>query len=368
MVWPRMFFGPPPPLPPEPPAVMEPAGEAQPPDLPPGPERLEEGAVEISWDAPGSCPGVADLHQQIGRYLARESIGGDALTVTGKVVHSDGDWRLSLSLARPTETSFRELAADDCALLTRAAALVVAVHVDAVGAGHGVRVLETPLVPPTEPQPPPIEVEPDAPPPESSVDRRPPEETLERRRRPPLRRPPRFGLLRLAGSGGVGDLPGFLRDLSLTGGAQLRAWRIEAEVSYAPPRSASHPTNENISGSFQAVGGTVRGCWVSVFERFEIPLCAGLRSRGIRGIGRDGVGVPAAGWNSSVALAFAPSVIWSPVPQVGLFGGLGVYVGLRKPGFGVGTEPQPLFSVSAVSALISIGVETKFFSRKLPSR
>lgn len=362
-----MFFGPPQ-LPPEPPAVVEPAGEAQPPQLPPGPQRLEEGEVEISWDAPGTCPGVADLHQQIGRYLARDSIGGEALAVTGTVAERDGNWHLSLSLARPTETSFRELAADDCMLLTRAAALVVAVHVDAVSAGHGVQILETPVVPPAAPTPPPpVETEPE-PPPESSARRRPPEPTLERRRRPPLRRPPTFGLLRLAGSGGAGDLPGFLRDISLTGGAQLRAWRIEAEINYAPPRVAVHPTNDAVSGSFQAIGGTLRGCWVSVFERFEIPLCAGLRSRGIRGIGRDGIDAPTPGWNPSVALAFSPGVIWSPIPQVGLFGGLGVYVGLRKPGFGVGTEPDPLFAVSAVSALVSIGVETKFFSRKLTSR
>lgn len=372
MVPPRMLFGPPV-LPPDPPRATAAVQSEQPTE----PLQLVQGQIvhetlTLRWDGPTICPRVADFETLVSGYLAERKRPAQTLEVEGQVRRGPVGWHLSLSLAKPGKTTFRELDAGDCELLTRGAALLVAVHVDAVGATtrvaqlEGARedavTLETELTPVVLEPP----ETPDTGPPQTGVLRILTPPVVRQRRLPILKRASNFGLLRLTGTGAVGALPGFLQDFGLTGGVQLGAWRIEGELDYSPSRSVAHPDNTLVSGNFQALDSTLRGCWVPYFERIDIPLCAGVRVGGIRGVGAQGVDEPQPNWAPWGALALEPGVTWSASPNFALFGSLGLLVALRRPAFEVGSSEGRIYGRPAVSALISFGFEVRIFSRKNP--
>ncbi|MEM6295191.1 MAG: hypothetical protein AAGA54_28225, partial [Myxococcota bacterium] len=181
------------------------------------------------------------------------------------------------------------------------------------------------------------------------------------RRRPPPRRPSRAGLLRLVANAGVGERPGFFGGIGLAGGFQLRTFRFELQADYTTPRIVVQPNDSSVSASFQAVHGTARACWVSGFERWEFPLCGGVRAGGLRGNARTGAERPEAAWSSSVSLAAEPSVVWSPIPELGIYGGLGLLVAMRRPSFAVGLDRDPIFTAAPIGLQLGLGVELKLF-------
>ncbi len=350
-----MPFGPPQ-LPPDPPAVVEPAE----------PDTATAGGLEFAWDAPAGCGTADTLATQVERYLAES--GAHALKIDAKAEPRNAGWHLSLSMARPGQTTVRELDAPSCEMLTKAAALVIAVHVDVVGTSQGVRELvQAPddFLALDDPLPPDPIGEAVAPTMESTpvpttvaVRSRRDEERLERRRRPPARRPDRAGVLRLVAHGGVGERPGFFGGVGLAGGYQLRTFRIEAQVDYAVPRVERQ---DAFAGSFQAVSATARGCWVSSFERWEFPLCGGFRAGGLRGIATRGSEDPVAAWSPWIGLAADAATIWSPIPDFGIYAGLGVLAAFRRPSFRIGLEGDSLYTSAPVGVQLNLGVELKLF-------
>lgn len=353
-----MPFGPPQ-LPPDPPAVVEPAAERE-------PDTTTVGGLEFGWSAPENCGSAEGLATQVERYLAES--GSHTLRIDATAEARDAGWHLSLSMARPGQTTVRELDAPSCEMLTKAAALVIAVHVDVVGTSQGVRELvQAPddFLAVEDPPPPSTNDEGVAPAIESSpvpstvaVRSRRPEDDRRARRRPPARRPSRAGVLRLVTHGGVGERPGFFGGVGLAGGYQLRTFRIEAQVDYAIPRVERRDT---IAGSFQSVHGVIRGCWVSSFERWEFPLCGGVRAGGLRGIATAGAAEPTAAWSPWVGLTGDAATVWSPIPDFGIFAGLGVMAALRRPSFRVGLEGDPLYTSAPVALQLNLGVELKLF-------
>ncbi len=355
-----MLLGPPE-LPPDPPAAVQvPATE---------PSTFAAGPLEIAWDAPAQCGTAENLDTQVRRYLAESP--DEPLHISGVVEQRPDRWHISLTLRRTGQTTVRELDAPSCEMLTKAVALVVAVHVDVVGTSQGVRELETPPVEPgsLDPELPEPEA-PDGPTAAPIIDDvGPPETDTVRttrpepppRRRPPRQRPEQAGLLRVVTHAGVGDRPGFFGGVGLVGGLQLRAFRAEAQLDYTVPRTAEQPDDDQISASFQGLHGTLRGCWVSRFERFEIPLCGGIRVGGLRGVARRGADEPEAGWSTWAGATVEPGVVYSPVPRFGIYGGLGVLIAFRRPSFTVGRAAGPIYTSSSIGAMVSFGVELKLF-------
>ena len=351
-----MPFGPPQ-LPPDPPAIVEPA--------PKEPDRATAGGLEFSWDAPQTCGSAQGLAEQVERYLADS--GTHALKIDAIAQPRDDAWHLSLSMARPGETTVRELDAPSCAMLTKAAALVIAVHVDVVGTSQGVRELvQAPddfLAVDEDPEPKPstedvTTAEVSSPVPTTVAVRTRRAQDRQARRRPPRRRPNQAGVLRLVSHGGIGERPGFFGGVGLAGGYQLRTFRIETQVDYAVPRVER---SEEVAGSFQSVHGTLRGCWVSGYERWEFPLCGGFRAGGIRGESTAGAETPRPAWSAWIGLAADAAAIWSPIPDFGIYGGLGVMTGLRRPSFRVGLDGDPLYTSAPVALQLNLGVELKLF-------
>lgn len=304
------------------------------------------------------------LAAQVERYLAGSQ--SHALSIDATAEPREGAWHLSLSLTRPGQTTVRQLDAPSCELLTKAAALVIAVHVDVVGTSQGVRELvQAPddfLALEDEP-----EAEPTGEGVAPSVDSSPVPETVairtrkeqrKARRRPPARRPNSAGILRLITHGGIGERPGFFGGVGLAGGYQLRSFRIEAQLDYAIPRVERV---DDIAGSFQAVLGSMRGCWVSGFERWEFPLCGGVRAGGLRGVATRGAVDPSAAWSPSVGLTAEGATVYSPIPDLGIYAGLGVLAALRRTSFRVGRDGGALYTSAPIGLQLSLGIELKLF-------
>ena len=355
-----MIFAPPELPPDEPPGVVDVqrpveilAGEG---------ETVVDGELTIQWVAPEKCPDAEAMVAAVDRYLAEESEPKAPVVVRGRIQPYGSDWRLDLVLERSGSRSRRSLEASSCELLGKGAALLVAVHVDAVGASAAVRALETPVGPDVKEGTPGDVVVREVDTPESVV-------TVREPAPPPAPAPlPVGGVLRFVLTGGVGHLPRFPHGFAFAGGVTLSQFRIEAQVDYAPPRQGVHPDNDAVSGQFQAVAATVRGCWAPTRGRFVFPLCLGVRGAGIQGEGRDGVSVPVAVWSPWGALALEPSVVFSPIPRLGIFGSVGALASFNRPGFRVGTS-DPVFRVSPISAVVTLGIEVNVSPRKaLPRR
>ena len=346
----------PPQLPPEPPAVVE-TRQA---------DTTTAGGLEFTWNAPDACGSAQALADQVERYLAQS--GAHALKIDAEAKPRDAGWHLSLSMARPGQTTVRELDAPSCEMLTKAAALVIAVHVDVVGTSQGVReLIQAPDDFLAIDEPPAADdesvatgptVQADTVPTTVAVRTRREDEARRARRRPPARKPTRAGLLRLVAHGGIGVRPGFAGGVGAGGGYQLRTFRIEAQLDYAVPRVERRG---DVAASFQALHGTVRACWVSSYERWEFPLCGGVRAGGLRGIATRGAEAPSAAWSPWVGLTGDASTIWSPIPDFGIYAGLGVLAGLRRPAFRVGLEGDPLYASAPVGVQLNLGVELKLF-------
>ncbi len=346
----------PPQLPPDPPAVTVPAA--------PEPDRTTAGGLDFSWAAPAGCSSAQELATLVERYLSKSE--SHALRIDATATPREDAWHLSLALTRPGQTTVRELDAPSCEMLTKAAALVIAVHVDVVGTSQGVRELvqapEDFLALEDEPEREPVG-EGVAPSVNSSsvpetVAVRTRREQREARRRPPARRPNSAGILRLITHGGVGERPGFFGGVGLAGGYQRRSFRIEAQVDYAVPRVERV---DDFAGSFQAVLGSMRGCWVSGFERWEFPLCGGIRAGGLRGIATQGALEPTAAWSPSVGLTAQGATVWSPIPDIGIYAGLGVLAALRRTSFRVGRDADALYTSAPIGLQVSFGIELKLF-------
>lgn len=351
----RVPFGPPQ-LPPDPPAITVPAA--------PEPDQATAGGLEFSWTAPAGCSSAQELAAQVDRYLSQSE--SHALNINATAEPREDAWHLSLSLTRPGETTVRELDAPSCDMLTKAAALVIAVHVDVVGTTQGVRELvqapEDFLAlegePGTEPTGEGVAPTVNTSPVPETVAIRTRREERNARRRPPARRPNSAGILRLITHGGVGERPGFFGGVGLAGGYQRRSFRIEAELDYAVPRVERV---DDVAGSFQAVLGSMRGCWVSSFERWEFPLCGGVRAGALRGIATRGAVQPSAAWSPAVGLTAEGATIWSPIPDLGLYAGLGVLAAIRRPSFRVGADGDALYTSAPIGLQLSFGIELKLF-------
>lgn len=224
-------------------------------------------APSVAWIAPASCPGGARLRGAIERRLGRP-LADDEVKLSGVVVDDGDAWSVTLQIAIGERSSTRTLTATDCGALTEAAALVVAVSLDAVQAAS---MLESPAPAPTPSTPPPPARAP-TPPVTDPVDA----PTDERSRTPPQIS------IGVAGGVGVGATPSVAAAVTMQTGVWWRRAAITLGGHWQSPRSAS------IAGGSVAVqmgAADVRGCGRFTRGRLDVPLCAGLEVGAMRGRG-----------------------------------------------------------------------------------
>lgn len=340
------------------------------PDVPEPPAALLE--MELSWTAPAPCPDRERIRQSVATLIDGrvELAEGVPVAVRGEVTAEPSGFRLELSLRTEAGLESRSLQAAQCGDLGTATALIVAttVYPQRVAASIERPSTMDPGAAPTpaEGAPPPVDPapigptdppsdrrrdSPDPPPTDSAL----PTHATDQRAAPRLR----IGLSVAAGPA-FGPVPRVGAQLQGAVSLLLGRARIHASVLHAFARSSAAPDEPGVSAAY--TGGGLAGCFAPNAGPVEVPLCGGVELGGLAGTG-EGPSVQIdearALW---VGLHVGAGVAWAPVPAFALTAQLATVLGLRRPGFHVGTSqgPQELFRAPSVGARGLFGVEIRF--------
>jgi hypothetical protein len=254
----------------------------------------------------------------------------------------------------------RRIEGADCQRLVDAAALIVAVAHDPVGAAQ---VVATSVVAPDAPQAGKRQeiakvVAPSDPVPEPG--RAPPRE-------PPVPPPPKFGgddleaLVRPEFGIGTGVLPSL--GFGVAGALGMRGrtlpWRAEMAGSYWLARTVTLGGDTTAGGRLWLGSGLLRGCYEPRRKRASFPVCAGVELGAIVGEGQGAVVRRRRDVQLWVGGLAGGGVTWAPIRRVAIVGRAELVLNLRRPGWhleGIGNVHR----VPPVGARGWVGVEIRF--------
>ncbi len=239
----------------------------------------EPAPVDLRWS--GVCDAPEAVRTRLDAELQTAEDASQWVDVQAKVdvTETEGGVKASVILTTETGETTRALSAANCGELQQAIALLLAIHVDPLGAET--REPE----PPPEPEP---EVEPEPKPePEASADPAippEPEPVVRTVRAPPAPPTPpadRGHAFLRAGVGiSAGILPNAAPVFGLAGGWTRRHLRLDARVSYVPPQV------DALDGgrvTYQAWDVGARGCGLLLPRFVTIPLCAVVGGGAVHG-------------------------------------------------------------------------------------
>lgn len=289
-------------------------------------------SVRTQWDTAPACVDADAIPSRIDA-LIRTPPKIPVFVSLGAVPEGEA-WTISMRMDGPVMRS-RTLRGRDCATLTEAVALVVAVQLDAVATASAVPLQRVTATDVRE------EPEPVRPPPKPALERPPPPGTATRTepKRPPAPPPRRrWGRPRpvqsitLGGELGIQPRHAGFAELS-TGLAGPRAqWLAAALLAVGPPGTAD--ALPSVGGRFLLITGLMRGCGVIGHDRFALPLCAGPELGDLRATG-TGLTSPRTVNTLWIALAGGARPLWRVGPRLEVGGLLELVVPLRRHRFAV---------------------------------
>lgn len=217
-------------------------------------------SVEVRWVGPAQCVDEGQLGTLVVE-LAGVPPSPLELSVTGS---ADTTWHVEVTY----EDTLRVVESEDCALLTEAVALIVAVRFDPI---RTARQLEpTPkLAPPVVlgPVPDPMPVKEPNFEPESI-----PEHAASRPQRTRTQSRPALSPTVVIGvAGSLGPLP--RGGVALRADAGLRRNALEVDLGAVATLGPESRARQGVTSSFRVFGGLVQACWVLESGRVSAPLC-----------------------------------------------------------------------------------------------
>jgi len=307
------------------------------PQVPPSPREVR---VALQWQAPPQCPSRDEVAGHISRFSdAVLTAPGDAsVQIDGVVTPTGRGYAVVVTVATATESSQRQLEADDCVLLGRAVGLVVAVALDPLVVAARVSTeAEASATPKPAPEPEPTLLAEPVPPPRGPA----PEPAQPQPPRPPSADgPPRAAGSRVEVGGrlglGVGGLilPGAGLGLLAAPFVGGRRFVGELALQYWVPRGEELSGTVDAGASFQLATAGLRACPVLAFDRWRVLPCAGIDGGAVIGAGR-GTSLAA---NERVASAWAAAIVQvgaevTLTPRLGLFAAFEGAIALTRPEF-----------------------------------
>lgn len=241
----------------------------------------------VQWTTSPGCPEGAVVRERVSELLA-PGPRPPTWRARGTIEQGADGYVLQLDIDVGAGREHRELRANDCALLTHAASLVIAVTVDAMATSATLDALRrTPAAPvsdPAKPRPPIVApLLPPAPSPEESATTTPPHLPPN----PPTDPTPPVGVsVGLLGGISAGITPGISGGLEGSLGVHVGRTRIVLAGYhwFASRVDLDGQTNAGIRSA--ASGGSLRGCHALSQGRVDIPLCGGIDLATIQGRGR----------------------------------------------------------------------------------
>lgn len=326
---------------------------------------VADNALELRWIAPAGCPEREQALAFVERLVPGVAPG---LLTEATIEAVAGGFRGTLALwADEARRTVRRLEADDCMVLARAMAVVIAVSMDPVGVAEG--------EPATVPESLPSRDEPES---DGTASGRARarrdasdvslEEGIElrgaaaRRSTGPL--PPRGGLeggIRLgAGVGGL-LLPAAGVGLSLAPFVGTPRVHVRAVAQYWAPQRVAFDSARDASAELQLVTAGARVCPQLGWGRVRIPLCAGVDAGAVlgRGTGRD-LANPRSARGPWLGAVLEPGVTVGVTSRVSLWLALEGVVSLYRPKFAVeGAAWAWTAGAGAVQGLFGVQVHAR---------
>jgi hypothetical protein len=319
-----------------------------------------DDGVSLQWTAPPECPDAEAVRAEARRRSRDETRPVEAI---GNVHKSGDEWVLELTL-KGTAVEQRTIRASSCAAIAEAAGLLIAVAADPTLDETPTEPvtpetpIEGPVVAPVEPPP----LPPDDPPRTIARDRpspRPPPA-------PPKRRTKPRALL------GVDAIGQFLRVLPAVAGFGVGGtigvmWpraRAELRGHYYLPSTSTYADAPDAGGRVDLWTIAPAGCWSPLLRSRQgsrssltLPLCTGVELGGMRG---RAIGVEDRGSATSlfVSITVDGSLVYSPIPRLGLRLGPQVAVVARRPRFHVRGRDQ-LFQAGPAAIRLVAGIELR---------
>jgi hypothetical protein len=321
---------------------------------------VADDAVELSFKAPAECPQEDAFRQRVEHFLGqRIESRRDQEIVIVAVTERTGSRAFSVRLHMATSSGIqrRELTHEDCAELTEAAALIVALAVDPT------------LTPPPDATPPePVEKE--APPapaetptplpqpsPVPSLPEAPPEHDQgEGSNEGSAGVRLSLALLGFVGTGALPEAgPGAMAEIAADAGPL----RLAVRGSYWFPRFAALADASGPGVELDLWSAGVRACWVSRWPRVELSSCLGPELGDLRG---KGVEVQNSRTRHARLSALVAGATLAYQPRPGTMALLGFELGktLESPRFGIVEDNRPVKAFEPepwlARALLGLGV------------
>lgn len=294
------------------------------------------GPVELRWETVAGCPDRAAIREVLDTMLIDDPSRVEA-EVTGRLAMERGAYVLHLEVALAGQREVRELRANDCALLSRAGVLVVAVTLDALATVTAVdtRAVQASaddagLVPPPVPAPP-DERSTGEPRPSTrsrSTAASPVPASAPRPRQPS---PSRAGGATLAAGAGVsgGLTPAITGGLEGELGWRRGPLRLALAGFHWFSRSTALQPGVGIEAALS--GGSLRGCAAFERGRLEVPLCAGLDLAAMHGGGSGSAVQRRDVLDLWVGVAAGAGIAFWPTRRLGLEARAEGVLGARRP-------------------------------------
>lgn len=237
--------------------------------------------IDVQWRSPAACIDAASVPSRVATLVGDTLL--QPLVVELSAAQLDRRWRISIEL--PNSTS-RTVEGPDCATLTDAVALIVAVHADAIAVAERVAPSASVPAPAIEEDPTTVDDTPRATP-TTPVDRRPTSSSPAPVVASPTASPRTRARAQLGAAvmAELGAMPRNAATFELTAGV---SWPhvfvgIGGLSSVGPDaRSDDLP---GIGARFRLYSGLVRACAVLPRERFELPVCGTVEVGDLRASG-----------------------------------------------------------------------------------
>jgi hypothetical protein len=295
-------------------------------------------ALALRWHAPAGCPTEAQARDLVGRLLPGP---GARVRTTVTIDAVLGGYAGTVELPTGTTPTMRSLQAEDCVVLARAMAVVIAVSLDPVAVAEAAQASAVP-----EPVASPVpdgsalpRVPADEPSPEPSPRRMGSSGDAFAEPRP-TRRDLEGGARLGAGVGGF-LFPAAGVGLSLAPFVGTSRLHVRAVAQYwAPQRIAFDPARD-AQGELQLLTGGLRVCPQLGGARVRFPVCAGADAGAIlgRGTGRD-LAILRSARSPWVGAVLEPGVVVGVTSRVSLWLALEGVVSLYRPRFVVEGAPR----------------------------